>query len=344
MSLASGIVEFVELADDVDPYNVRKSPLLGVLQLAKTKQIFRMPLKDVVERGKNLDVGDKKVVWMLHSTRCGSTAWIQIFASLPDWTAISEPQLFNNMYMNEFVEEGIEEGCRTETFKDMVEAFYKIWFSQLDSKNVFIKNASFDQYLIPAITERFPEHKLLYGYRNVLPSGFSHYNTFYHFVLNYGCQQLRNDAKATSLPAVVVKRVFTCRYQECIKYFEQIEAPYDQFEAFVMFWCSTTTSIRNAQQNGIPIYGVKYEKMKEDEKRYVQDVFEHLGIDVSFVDRAMQALSVDSQTGLWFSKENRKKHNHHWTRTKEGEERATRMLNYFGFPDLDADYTLPNTI
>ena len=281
---------------------------------------------------------------MLHSTRCGSTAWAQIFANLPDWTVISEPHPFHDMFMNDFVEEGIEEGCRTDTFKDIVEACYKIWFSQLDSKHVFIKTTPFDQYLVPAIAKRFPEHKLLYAYRNVLPSGVSHYNTFYHCVLNFGCQQLRDDAKTTSLAAVIAKRVFTCRYDECVKYLEQIEAPYDQFEGFVMSWCSTTTFMRNAQQNGIPISGVKYEKMKENEKRYIQDVFEHLGIDVFFVDRALQASSVDSQAGIWFSKENRKKHNHHWTRTKQGEERATRMLNYFGFPDLDADYTLPNTI
>lgn len=175
ISLKENVAEFVECDESLNPFDVRQNPVLFSLQTINAVRLIRVPLNDLNQASKKAEMKQSQIVWMIQHLRCGSTAWAQVFSSLPNWRVLSEPQHVLWPLMSEHEGMDIEHFADTSnTFKDVAEASYRIFFHHLAScSNVMIKCTVFDQYLLPMITERFPEHKILYAYRNVLPSATS---------------------------------------------------------------------------------------------------------------------------------------------------------------------------
>ena len=79
LSMDTKSAHFVEFKDGDDPYDVRKYPLLQFSQKAHSKYLYIMPLDEFFTYCDSQDVASRRVVWLNHSVRCGSTLWCQIF-------------------------------------------------------------------------------------------------------------------------------------------------------------------------------------------------------------------------------------------------------------------------
>ena len=118
-------------------------------------------------------------MWLFYSARCGSTAWSQIFNALPNWTVISES--FTHVYNMICTETDfdLKELSETSRYEEMVVSLIKMHLKLAPKgNNSLFKGTATDVHMIPTIRKRFPKHKILFGYRDVLPSARSYFQAF----------------------------------------------------------------------------------------------------------------------------------------------------------------------
>ena len=341
-------VMFMETDPAVDLLDVRKYPLLQFSQAHYTKNVIIISRREFNGMLDDINIDNRKVVWMFHTTRCGSTLWSQIFNSLANWSIISESQALHNSLIFGQPEYDIEAFSKTKTFEDLVVANIK-WHTLMvpEDNSIFWKMAILDYYMIPVIAKMFPNHKMLLAYRNVLPSAKS-----WHSITS-GMNASYIALKHIAEPAIIAKHPrhvheklmflwYTSGYNIDVCHAALMAARPEPigFEWFILLWASIMTVYKDFIRHGSAKFlKVKYEDLQADTRKVIERVFEYLNIHVENIKPALEATKTDSQDGLFLDWKHRMS-NPSWVRTEESVKRCNTMLQYFDFGDLDSSVTL----
>lgn len=325
-------VYFIEIDRNTDIYNTSKYAFLEQSLTPVAKRLYRIPMRNFIEFGRKLE--DRNVVWLFHTTRCGSTAWTQVFNSLPDWGTLAEPPLLqrffeinvNNLYIPKFV--------KTQFYQDLVEAIIKVTLKNFPKshRGIFWKTQTMDDQMVPVIRKIFPKHRLLLGTRDVAPSGKSFYHAFRPF-FQIGIWILNSDPLSTASQGGQFLLLATNgELTPPIRQLLTETRPQGLLEWFVLFWA---LKVRMYQRT--PWIHVRYEDLMTDPKQALSRVFSHLEIAENLLDVGMKALESDSQETSIFAKKKRE-HFSVWVRTEESVARCNRILEAFDLPHFDESY------
>lgn len=347
LSIEPDIARFLECDPDVDLYNSRDFPFLHFAQTANAKRLITIPRSDLDVIVSNINIDDREVVWLFHTTRCGSTLWGQIFNSLPNWTTISESQtLYHSINYRRTDISDLQTFAKTEEYEEMVVAWIKMQVSMIPKdQSIFWKSMTLDHHAVPIIQKRFPNQKIMFGYRDTLGSAKSYYKAFGSDPwINFSLKYFLNR-KLTILPPVGRVRgmwfMFSNGYDLsfCSQTMQTAGTDPSVFEWFTMLWCCIVTMMRNFQANGVKFKSIKYEELQASPKKTIAGVFDYVGISASLVDTALAAMDRDSQAGAYFSKDNREV-NRTWVSTEKSLNMCNHILMKFGFPNLDAEFQM----
>lgn len=344
---------FIEVDESVDIMNVRKHPIFFLAQNEHAKKLIILPLQVFEDLVEKLDVSDRKVVWFFHSTRCGSTAWAQVFHALPNWTVYSEPQCI--YYTSLYSDHGfpsVQQFAESDLYSRYVTLMIKYSLATMpEHNNVFWKGTIMDENLIPVIAKQFPHHKILFGYRDILPNAVSFHNITTNFpaapvvmrcTLN---QTTRWDHRQLSIIRVLNANLTNGISKErCDAIYKQVQIQH-VFERIVFMLAAKISLVKQFAASGVEVKFVKYEDLMADERRAIVALFTYVGVARDMVDIAWEALQGDSQAGSSISRENRslslgRRFNKGWQRTDEGLERCNKILRLFNLPQLDSSLQL----
>lgn len=350
LSITSKAATFTEV--DRDILNAREHSFTCMAQTNHTKKLIILPSKVFYDLVDKIDVTDRNVVWMLHTTRCGSTAWVQAFNALPGWTTFAEPQamLYSIMY-GDHGHHDAESLSKTEEFKRLAVAYIKIHIRHAPKNgSVFWKGTTFDEHLADIIAANFPKHKMLVAYRDPAPALTSFYNSFNNVgPIKYVTEVLLNhdpndDDWWFRIPNT---NGWTngCDHKLCKKIITRVR-PRTSLEWFTFLWAAKTSKIRALIQDGAKIKPIKYDSLLANRTEIVAKVFDYLGIATENIDLAYEALNSDSQAGIgqvsWVSRKTGGRTV--WKTNEEIVRRCNMILEEFALSDVDTQFDLPDSL
>lgn len=350
LSITEDVAIYIEMDPSIEPFNIRQNPILFMVQTLNVRKLIFLPRRLFEELMNEIDIEDREVVWLFHSARCGSTLWAQIFYTLPNWTVISETQVSLHSLIHDGTVNDVEAYSKSAEYENMVVAFIKSYLRLVPAGNsVFWKaQGVLTEHMIPIINKRFPKHKIMFAYRDILPSAKSYQrflgpNIFYEQRFKQVKADIDNEAPIGRSRFGRLFFTSGCDIKACTKAIKDSDLQPYVFEWFVLQWAARMRIMMRHQSNGISLKCIKYDDLNRDTKGTISKVFSYLGISLDAVDLAAKAIEQDSQAGLVFSKENRVK-DQGWTRTDEAVERCNIVLTSFGFTDLNAKVTMKDTI
>ena len=243
VSLDTKSAYFVEFNDGDDPYNVRKYSLLQLSQKAHSKYLYIMSLDNFISYCDSLVVASRRVVWLSHSARCGSTLWGQIFNALPDWGVVSESSFADHILIYERLTEDLIIYSESSELGRMAEAGFKFHGSRFrDDQSVLFKSSSLDSHILPHIHRYFTNMTVLHAYRNPLPSAKSWYNSSISSItqvlpIDYMYKRVLNTDNRREY---ILAEIFDLYSQAMPKSRALIEKlrPDGLFEWYLFLWCS----------------------------------------------------------------------------------------------------------
>lgn len=348
LSLSKTEATFVELNEGIDAYNTRQYPILFLVQTQYARRVMKVPIDIFYKLANQLDVSDRHVVWMFHSVRCGSTAWAQVFNSLPGWSVISDSQSLYVTVSYCLDTPDMSSFAHTVEYSRMAQAIIKMNLSKMPAgQHVLWKGTVHDDHLIPIIAKHFPEHRMLFAYRNVLPSGVSFYKAFASipFMKNKDAHLSKNPFDTSPYSSVKTTRLFYTNgydWDMCKRVIDEVR-PQGTFEWYMFMWAAKVTATLEARLKGVVIQPIKYEHLQSQPKITITKVLDYLGIPTEYVDTALKALEDDSQENTFFSRKRRARFAD-WIRTDESVRRCNQILQAFNLPSLDSDYIMDDTI
>lgn len=348
LSIEKDIAKFVEVDPAVDILNVKKNPILLIAQTIHAKKIIILPRRIFDDMVSEFDTEENNVVWLFHTSRCGSTLWAQIFQTVPGWTIISETQVMSHSFCHAsgFDELDIDSFAKTKQFEDMVVAYIKCYLRLVPAKNSVLWRALgvMSEHMIPIIKKRFPKHKIMMVYRDVLPSAKSYHKVMGNMpIYEAELEPMLDDINNTmpSKQSRAFRLFWTSGYDPTvvIPAITKSQLHPNIFEFFMVLWGCRVKKMQEYQRNGIKIRCIKYDNLVDDPRLLISKVFRHVGVSVYFVDEAIKAMDRDSQAGLVFSKEN-KDHDPSWVRTSGAVQRCNSFLSAMGLPGLDSELVM----
>ena len=340
---------FSELDPTMNLLDVRKHPIFFIPQTYQCRRIIRIPSWAFQQAVDKIDITDRRVVWMFNTQRCGSTTWAQIFSALPNWTVLSEPQVFYQSIVNGYSGNDIPLFTETTEFEAMLTGIIKFYVSLAPpGGSVLWKTMPVDEPMLKVVPKLFPEHKLTFTYRNVLTNAGSYHQCYMRWplVLNY-IRHLEIDPfnKNPTGQLRVARLVYNNGFdvELCAKAIEESKLKAVIFEWFVLKWAAKIRAVLDAKAEGIEIKPVKYEFLLKDLRKSVTQLFEYLEVSADLIPKALAAASADSLAGTFISRD-AKARNTRWNRTTDGVNRCNKVLEIFGLPDLDTDYVMDGSI
>ncbi|XP_067942614.1 uncharacterized protein [Watersipora subatra] len=350
LSVTSKTATFTEVDSDI--LDSRKHPFIWLAQIRRCTRLIVLPVQSFYKLVDKIDVEDRKVVWLFHTTRCGSTAWVQAFNSIPGWVAFSAPQaLHYSIVHGDHGYSCAESFSKTEEYRRILIATITVYLRQTPPGwSVLWKAIHLDEHMIGHLVRRFPQHKLLVAYRDVLPVVSSFQRAFGNSAtLRYIAEKLmyRDPSDVKWWSHISNLGTFTNGFNHdfCMKVIARVR-PRTLIEWSCFTWCAKLTTIQQAQQNGINIKPLKYDGLAENKRATVVKLFEYLDISSDYVDLACEALNYDSQAAApnveW--KTGNTKEQYQWMKDGEVVKRCNMILEEFSFPTLGSSFDFPNSI
>lgn len=174
---------FVETPEDLDIYNTRKHPFFFKAQQNYSANLIVIPLQKMMELAEKIGRPKCNLSFLLHSTRCGSTAIAQALHSVDDWLCIAEFS-YPHKHLYDMVtkhNKSVSQYLTSERFYDITEASVRILTKDFPvGLNVLMKEIGLlDFGLIPFISSRLPSSKIITVHRSGLGTAKSSYQVFY---------------------------------------------------------------------------------------------------------------------------------------------------------------------
>ena len=337
----------VEFDDGLEQYNTIKHPIMHYSQRKHARNLYIVPLDVFYLFTNKLDTTARKLVWMTHVGRCGSTVWSQIFNELPRWGVISEPHFFLHTLTHDFSHLNMETMSSSEEVSKMAVAGFKYQVGVFPPDwSVFMKTNMQDSLIMSCLDNSFPKMKVVHCYRNTLGVCKSWYDVGNEDVVNSEFNEVFARASLCPHSSKFLLRhsVLTYAYS-WLDAFDLIspDRPEDQFEWCVVTWAASNRATKLAQSKGIDIKCIRYESLVSQKDNFVLRVSDYLGINQSLVLDALRAMKRDSQEHHPYNHEMRKT-KRGWVGSKESIEKCDRMLLCLGYPSLRSEFFMPRTL
>ena len=290
---------FVETPDGINIYNSDIHPFFFAAQFLNATKVIKMTLRDFV--GIAEEIGDPTVpiIWMSNTGRCGGTMLCQVFESVPGTLAIHEPDSITNLHFLN----------KINTFEeDQYEAILKsiIQFMCRPRHGVTrfcIKPRPHCSIMMTDISRLGLNIRQVFIYRNSLDTvrSWLALMTFdpYRVVMRFA-----GDTTWFSNIFPYLRNIL--RKYSIHKMKGTPELPVDATTAciFAYSWANQILIARDAISRDRNILPIKYEDLQSQPTKTVQRLFEHTGVDIKHVERAVNVLLRDSQRGSGVSRAN----------------------------------------
>lgn len=333
---------FIEVNKDI--LNLNKFPLTCLAQEELARKLIILPigyLNSIVDK---IDISGRRVVWMFHTMRCGSTAWAQVFNSIPGWTVISEVICLNSISLHEHQHSSVKSFSKTMEYRHRVRAMIKLYINQIpEGDALFWKTTRFQEFTIEMLSEEFPDHQILMAYRDVKPTIVSLYNTYGSLPgMKERFVQLSQDPFSDDSK---MKNARNWASESCdCEVFKRVMSKVTP-QSFAQ-WCTLQWAIKMSiliqyVREGKKIKSLKYDQLTKNRRVTLIGLFRYLGIEEMHVENACKALDLDSQRGTMFSKESRKERNaQEWVMSDDDFTTCNLILQEFDLPDIDSSVNL----
>ena len=342
-------VKFLEFDPSIEPLNTRKNPILAFTQITAPRRMIIIPrfvLPQLVEQLGNVD--NKEVVWMFHTSRCGSTIWAQIFNALPNWTVISEDLTMSQSMTYSRHITNLSEFAKSKEFEEMVTAYIKLYLNIVPKGNSLLWRAlgvsGGTEFMVPIIRKRFPKHKLLFSYRDVLPTAKSFVRALAPLprIAQY-TRTIDIESERPNEATKYARLIYTSGFDigVCRQVLRKVQLQPNVFEWYVFSWATKIKTFQEYLAAGIPIKCLHYNNLIENPQRVVKEVFLHLGIPEDLVETGVKSMEYDSQSGLIIDQKQLKKVDG-WKRDEAQVKRCNRVLELFGLPNIDSEFSMHN--
>lgn len=337
---------FVEMPAGANPFDTRLFSTLFVSQREMATYLYIVPLNIFYQYVSSLEFCECKFVWLLHTARSGSTVWAQIFNELPNWNVVSENSFLLYSLLHENGADPIGKFIKSEKFEKIAVAGFMFNISRFPKTHrILIKGATFqDLSLLPIIQKHF-DVKILFSYRNSLSTAESWTRSFrkYKWLCTEAGRKFANRSYINDHLSLFIYQSHTQPWLDSTLA-ERLECvvPRNQFEWYLIYWCSTVGAIRRAQEEGHDIRCIKYENFRADCEEEIRKVFSHLEIDISLVAAAVKSAEKDSHADAYFSRNCREKYAN-FVIPPDSVRKGNLILAAFGFPSFDSDFAIPQT-
>jgi len=340
-----------------DVFNVRKWPFLFLAQLPIAKHLLIMPISSMIKLGEELGDPQAKVIWIYHAGRCGSTAMSQVFNSLPDAVSISEPNCLLSLDMTfketYFKEKNGSAWITSDEYQQIYRNAVRLLVKPYKrDANIFaVKSHGYasktDLHLIPKL---FPQFIGIFMYRNMKEQVISITRVTQGIFLHGECAlaAIKNPILSLLFPNVHPSSLLHCscsepRHLEWLFKRENIIKSCDFINAVIQF-AGTCFHYKDVVAKGLPVVAVKYEHLQENQTKFFEMIFKHVGLEMTSERRKLidYALSEDSQKGTPVNKKTMASVQTNVTQTMIDE--ANYFLRYYDLPDWGKDILLPKTL
>lgn len=267
---------FVEVPEDVELYNCKKTPLLYIRQHEAAVRIIRMPISSFNKLADVIGDPDEKTVVFLHFVaRSGSTLLMQILTTFHgEKRAIS------------ISEAGSDSQLISDRGKYSDDEFKRVFRNTFrlickDPASLIAMKMSFPDSLelAPLIEETFPKFYQLFSYRNALPLNRSKallYSQIVHFKSMNFAQRWPLFAQLLCLPREQRLRDY---YGD--KMYQSLKGYLPNFTMYQTICIHTAIQFEAYQsqfKNGVGVRGVKYEDIRTEPKMALEKILDLIGL------------------------------------------------------------------
>ena len=187
-AIDSNYAYFVKIPKGIDIFNTEDHPFMFKAQQDNAEEVIVITVDKLLRLSKRLRKPSCSLTFLVHSTRCGSTALCQMFNALPGWRAIAETAfpvkyLYDMRYKHG---KSVTDLAYCDKFYDVAEACIRMYVKDFEPQlNILFKTIGITEFfMIPFISKRFPESHIISAHRSGLGTAKSSYQVFYDMALN----------------------------------------------------------------------------------------------------------------------------------------------------------------
>ena len=325
---------FVETPKNLNLFRSDVNPFLYIAQFLYCRHIITMPIQSFHMLATEIPDSTVPIIWLSNTGRCGSTIVGQIFESVTGSVLMSENDSLTNLsYLK------IKDKLSVKEYNEMLLSIIKIICKPIPNTRRFcIKPRSCGLVHLESISRLLPNIKLLFLYRNALPT----VSSFLALTISESalvCWRYFSDSD-------IISRLFPF-FRKYLRYYFALRdddflkdpATMNTVEMFTSMWAQFIILARHVRSQNKNVIPIKYEEVTSDPLRTCKRVFLAVGIDIIEAQHAVVALQRDSQRGSVLSttaigKDPRRSVN------KTDRLKADAILSKYNLPLMGEDCTL----
>lgn len=337
-------------------FDVKKWPLVNLGLLHSAKYLLVMPLSSLIKLGEDLGDPKVKVVWLYNTSRCGGTALMQAFNSLPDVVAISGPKCMISLdlaFKRKLLKGKYKHYVNSDEYRRIYRNIVRLLLkpSQKEANVVAVRShgqmSKTDLQLIPNL---FPQFSGIFMYRNAAEQISSLYRVTHGFDLHSDCALtvIKHPWLSALLPNVWPLNLLyiVCNDPQHLQHLFKRESikKLDNFVIAAIQFGETCFHYKAVVAKGAPITAFKYEHFLADKLGFCEALFHHAGMELTAKRRELiaEAWNDDSHKSTPL---NRDLFKHIKMKiTDEMVQNANSFLQYYDLPGWNETTSLPNTV
>ena len=195
--------------------------------------------------------------------------------------------------------------------------------------------------MIPIIAKRFPEHKILFGYRDILPNALSLTKLVARFpAALVALRCTLGMAEQCENKKVSISRIINTNFtsglsrENCHKVYTQVKLQ-NAFERVIFMLAARLSVVQNFSA-GSTVRFVNFVSLLSNQRAARSELFHYLDVSVDLADIAADALQCDSQAGLSIRRTDEVLPRRTWSRTDDSVQRCNIILRLFNLPEIDS--------
>lgn len=270
---------FVETPKDLDIHNTKAHPFFYMTQQDYCTRVIIIPLSALTALSRKIGEPKCNLAFLLHSARVGSTAVTQAIHSVPGWIVMSE-SCFIHKHLYTIQRElsiSLDDYVRSKQFFDVGEAAIRFMFKDCpEGSNVFYKAFGLlDFCLIPMLSDRFPQLKIITMHRDGLGTCRSHCQAFTDTVAyDLTSIALRYRLANTTTSSLVSRVIFvvTQGFSEDLTDFLSNTKCRDIFLYHYVRWTANALQYLKYSKSASNTISIMFDELQADKERVISKV------------------------------------------------------------------------
>jgi len=321
---------FVESPEDIDVAHSDYGSFIRVAQFENARRVVKVPIAAFHKLAEEIGDPSGEIVFVTNTTRCGSTLLSQVFEESGACIGFSEPDALNAIatYRGKMSQRELD---------TLIRNCIRIQCKPLRNRPIsayILKPTGPTIDAVPMFMRLYPNSKQIFMYREGLKVAQSLART------------------ATQMPLLALTFVFTKMHPRLAEMgVEAMGLPAKEFKvqlpsplAFCVFvWAMICRKYLDLRNSGIKIDAVKYEDLVKHPLESTKAIFEYCNLPEELAEKAIKALSKDSQRHSPLSMKNMSKAK---TEEMEGQEKVTAhtICDQMGLPRIPEPCNLDGTL